>query len=254
MTGVIKDKKEQKQPIVSRSSCESGYHVMENTEAEIVWVTHVLCKLHVLCPDRPTLLCDNRSAIFLSQNPISHKQAKHIDIDYHFVREPIEEKIGKVEKKLKNQQRHWSRPNFTKVDKGEVLGEFMIIEAKSQRERNKAKACLGSKELSTTTTTRPPLPPPSLGRKLKRVQPAVHEQLLCRLMILNLPQGSGARYSPSSDSRLKADPKSGNGKHGTGSFPFLIPCSPSLSCGEGDKGQIEEEESCPIKGGKGVEG
>ncbi|CAH9069056.1 unnamed protein product [Cuscuta europaea] len=57
--------------------------------AEIVWVTHLLRELHILPPDRPTLLCDNQSAIFLSQNPVSHKRAKHIDIDYHFVRELV---------------------------------------------------------------------------------------------------------------------------------------------------------------------
>ncbi|KAJ9555163.1 hypothetical protein OSB04_009777 [Centaurea solstitialis] len=78
-----------KQPTVSRSSCESEYRAMANTAAEIVWVTHLLRELHVLPPDRPTLLCDNRSAIFLSQNPVSHKRAKHIDIDYHFVRELV---------------------------------------------------------------------------------------------------------------------------------------------------------------------
>ncbi|XP_071687138.1 uncharacterized mitochondrial protein AtMg00810-like [Rutidosis leptorrhynchoides] len=78
-----------KQPTVARSSCESEYRAMANTAAEILWLAHLLRELHVLPPGRPTLLCDNRSAIFLSQNPISHKRAKHIDIDYHFVRELV---------------------------------------------------------------------------------------------------------------------------------------------------------------------
>ncbi|XP_052623860.1 uncharacterized mitochondrial protein AtMg00810-like [Lactuca sativa] len=78
-----------KQPMVARSNCESEYRAMANTAVEIVWVTHLLCELHALPPDRPTLLCDKRSALFLSQNPVSHKQAKHIDLDYHFIRELI---------------------------------------------------------------------------------------------------------------------------------------------------------------------
>lgn len=78
-----------KQPTVSRSSCESEYRALANTAAEIIWITHLLRELHVLPSGRPTLLCDNRSALFLSQNPISHKRAKHIDIDYHFVRELV---------------------------------------------------------------------------------------------------------------------------------------------------------------------
>ncbi|KAI3673709.1 hypothetical protein L6452_39837 [Arctium lappa] len=78
-----------KQPTVSRSSCESEYRVMANTAAEIVWITHLLRELHALPPDRPTLLCDNKSALFMTQNPVSHKRAKHIDLDYHFIRELV---------------------------------------------------------------------------------------------------------------------------------------------------------------------
>ncbi|KAK9049437.1 hypothetical protein SSX86_031595 [Deinandra increscens subsp. villosa] len=78
-----------KQPIVARSSCESEYRAMANTAAEIIWVTHLLQELHALPPDRPTLLCDNQSALFLTQNPVAHKRAKHIELDYHFVRELV---------------------------------------------------------------------------------------------------------------------------------------------------------------------
>ncbi|XP_035837485.1 uncharacterized mitochondrial protein AtMg00810-like [Helianthus annuus] len=76
-----------KQPTFSRSSCESVYRAMANTVAEIIWLTHLLRELHALPAARPTLLCDSKSAIFLTQNPVSYKRAKHIDIDYHFVRE-----------------------------------------------------------------------------------------------------------------------------------------------------------------------
>uniref|UniRef100_A0A251RWD9 Putative zinc finger, CCHC-type n=1 Tax=Helianthus annuus TaxID=4232 RepID=A0A251RWD9_HELAN len=78
-----------KQPTVARFSCESEYRAMANTAAEIVWLTHLLQELHALPPDRPTILCDNQSAIFLTQNPVSHKRAKHIDLDYHFLRELV---------------------------------------------------------------------------------------------------------------------------------------------------------------------
>ncbi|KAK1425109.1 hypothetical protein QVD17_20454 [Tagetes erecta] len=78
-----------KQPTISRSSCESEYRAMANTAAEIIWITHLLQELHALPPDRPTIMCDNRSALFLTQNPISHKRAKHIDLDYHFIRELV---------------------------------------------------------------------------------------------------------------------------------------------------------------------
>ena len=62
---------------------------MANTPAEIIWITHLLQELYALPTGRPTLLCDNQSALFLTQNPVAHKRAKHIDLDYHFVRELV---------------------------------------------------------------------------------------------------------------------------------------------------------------------
>ena len=78
-----------KQPTVSRSSCESEYRAMANTTSEVVWITNLLRELHFPIFSTPSLYCDNKSAIFLSQNPVSHKRAKHIDLDYHFVRELV---------------------------------------------------------------------------------------------------------------------------------------------------------------------
>ena len=43
-----------------------------------------------------TVLCDNQSAIKLSENELHHKRTKHIDIRYHFVRQNIKEKNIKV--------------------------------------------------------------------------------------------------------------------------------------------------------------
>ena len=78
-----------KQPTVSRSSCESEYHALALTVAEVLWLTHLLRDLRVTLTHWPLLLCDNKSAIFLSSNLVSHKRAKHIDLDYHFLRELV---------------------------------------------------------------------------------------------------------------------------------------------------------------------
>ncbi|KAF5444723.1 hypothetical protein F2P56_033831, partial [Juglans regia] len=78
-----------KQPTVSRSSCESEYRALASTAAEVLWLDHLLRDLRVSTTDRPLLLCDNKSAIFLSSNPVSHKRSKHIDLDYHFLRELV---------------------------------------------------------------------------------------------------------------------------------------------------------------------
>lgn len=76
-----------KQPIISRSSFESEYRAMANIAIELKWFSHLLRDLNAFPFARLMLLCDNLSTIFLSQNPIAHKCAKHIDIDHHFIRE-----------------------------------------------------------------------------------------------------------------------------------------------------------------------
>ncbi|EWM20271.1 retrotransposon protein [Nannochloropsis gaditana] len=35
---------------------------------------------------------DNQACIAMSNNPITHKRTKHIDVRYHFVREKVESK------------------------------------------------------------------------------------------------------------------------------------------------------------------
>ncbi|RVW87813.1 Retrovirus-related Pol polyprotein from transposon RE1 [Vitis vinifera] len=45
---------------------------------ELLWLTHLLHDLKVSISPKPILLCDNKSAIFLSSNPVSHKWAKHV--------------------------------------------------------------------------------------------------------------------------------------------------------------------------------
>ncbi|KAJ4816146.1 hypothetical protein LUZ62_028712 [Rhynchospora pubera] len=78
-----------KQPTVSRSSTEAEYRSLALTSAEILWLRYLLAELHVAMPDIPTLWCDNIGATFLASNPSFHARTKHIEIDYHFVRERI---------------------------------------------------------------------------------------------------------------------------------------------------------------------
>ena len=42
--------------------------------------------------DTMCVFCDNTSAINLSKNPIQHSKSKHIEIQYHFIRDLVEEK------------------------------------------------------------------------------------------------------------------------------------------------------------------
>ena len=37
----------------------------------------------------PTLHCDNMSGLYITVDPIMHTRTKHVEMDYHFVREKV---------------------------------------------------------------------------------------------------------------------------------------------------------------------
>ena len=78
-----------KQVTVSRSSTEAEYKSVANANAELIWIESLLRELGVAQPHPSVLWCDNIGATFLSANPVFHTRTKHIEIDYHFVRERV---------------------------------------------------------------------------------------------------------------------------------------------------------------------
>jgi histone deacetylase 1/2 len=78
-----------KQPTVSRSSTEAEYKALANGAAEALWVDSLLRELGVTQQRPPILWCDNLGATYLTANPVFHARMKHIEVDFHFVRERV---------------------------------------------------------------------------------------------------------------------------------------------------------------------
>jgi Reverse transcriptase (RNA-dependent DNA polymerase) len=78
-----------KQGIVSRSSTEAEYQSMTVTTAELMWLQSLLHDLGHTIPSPPALWCDNLDATFLAANLVFHARTKHIELDFHFVREQL---------------------------------------------------------------------------------------------------------------------------------------------------------------------
>ena len=78
-----------KQATVSRSSTEAEYKSLANATAEVIWVESLLEELGIKNNRISCLWCDNLGATYLSANPVFHARTKHIEIDFHFVRERV---------------------------------------------------------------------------------------------------------------------------------------------------------------------
>ena len=78
-----------KQAVVALSTTEAEYMAATHASKEVVWLQRLCSKLgfkqQVVRID-----CDSQSAIFLAKNPAYHSRTKHIDVQYHFVRDMVE--------------------------------------------------------------------------------------------------------------------------------------------------------------------
>jgi hypothetical protein len=74
---------------VSRSSTEAEYKALANATVEIIWIQTLLLEIGIQPPRKVKLWCDNMRSKYLTANPVFHARTKHIEVDYHFVRERV---------------------------------------------------------------------------------------------------------------------------------------------------------------------
>jgi len=78
-----------KQKSVALSSTEAKYMALSDCSCQLVWTSNLLCEIGFDIPI-PHLYGDNLGSLFWSTNPVQEKRSKHIDIQYHYVRDAIE--------------------------------------------------------------------------------------------------------------------------------------------------------------------
>ncbi|CAN1322455.1 Retrovirus-related Pol polyprotein from transposon RE2 [Linum perenne] len=81
-----------KQRTVSRSSTEAEYRALATASSEVLWLTSLLQEIGFPTAAAPTVWCDDVGATYLSKNPVFHSRSKHLEIDFHFVRERVASK------------------------------------------------------------------------------------------------------------------------------------------------------------------
>jgi len=85
-----------KQNVVSLSSTEAEYRAVTPAIKEVTWIYRTLKDLHSSISTPIELQEDNQGCIELSKNAESHQRTKHIDIQYHFIRDNVNNKFIKL--------------------------------------------------------------------------------------------------------------------------------------------------------------
>ncbi|KAK2386041.1 putative mitochondrial protein [Trifolium repens] len=86
-----------KQAVTALSSCEAEYIAGTFAACQALWLDSVMKELRCEASKPLLLRIDNKSAISLAKNPISHGRSKHIETKYHFIREQVSNGVIEVQ-------------------------------------------------------------------------------------------------------------------------------------------------------------
>ena len=75
-----------KQNSVALSTTEEEYILVGSCCAQLLWMKATLSDFGIKFKQVP-LLCDNESAVKLTNNPVQHSRTKHIDVRHYFIRD-----------------------------------------------------------------------------------------------------------------------------------------------------------------------
>jgi hypothetical protein len=86
-----------RQVVIALSTTEVEYMEATHGSKEAIWLQR-LCSGIGFEQKAMKISCDSQSTIFLEKNPTYHSKTKHIDVQYHFMRDMVERNKVLLEK------------------------------------------------------------------------------------------------------------------------------------------------------------
>lgn len=80
-----------KQTIVAKSSAGAKHRSLASLVAELTWITYILRDIGISLLSPPLSYTNNISAMHLTKSLILRARAKHIELDYNFIREKVDQ-------------------------------------------------------------------------------------------------------------------------------------------------------------------
>lgn len=81
--------KSKKQNVVVGPSTKAKNQDMTLATCEFVWLKQLPKELRIRDLGPMQLICDNQEALHIASNLVFHEQTKHIEINYHFMRQKL---------------------------------------------------------------------------------------------------------------------------------------------------------------------
>ncbi len=98
MAGGAVSWKSKKQGCVAQSSSEAEYMALASAVKEAIWLHNIFGLTAAQSEKKPVLVfVDNQGAIKMAKNDSSSTRTKHIDIQYHFVRDCLAKNLFSVD-------------------------------------------------------------------------------------------------------------------------------------------------------------
>ena len=87
-----------KQLIIADSTMEDEYITTFEASKEIFWFKKFIAKLGVMPSNANALHCDNNNSIALTKELRFHQKSKHIEWQFHIIRDNLEKKFIEVQR------------------------------------------------------------------------------------------------------------------------------------------------------------